>query len=206
MPLAPFAPHPDPEKASRRGRLAVLLAVLGIAAVLLAYAISPSVRHAVKRAAHSVGHAVTHVFKGNERPAAPALPDAVVVAPRVTLHTLRGHPALIAFWAAHCQACSREAPALEQLARSPAGRGRVVGVSYADSPRAAHAFVVRHHWTFPNLLDASGAVGRRYGIKSVRGLPAAYALDSTGHIAAVLKGPLTGARLSGGLKKAASEQ
>ena len=40
----------------------LLIATLGIAATLLAYAISPGVRHAVGHAAHSVKHAVSHVL------------------------------------------------------------------------------------------------------------------------------------------------
>ncbi len=53
----------------RRARLAVTIATLGIAATLLAYAISPGVRHAVSHAAHSVKHAVGHVLDndGHER-------------------------------------------------------------------------------------------------------------------------------------------
>jgi hypothetical protein len=45
-----------------RERLALALATLGIAAALLAYAVSPGVRHAVGHAAHSVKHAVSNVF------------------------------------------------------------------------------------------------------------------------------------------------
>jgi hypothetical protein len=40
----------------------VAIATVGIAATLLAYAISPGVRHAVGHAAHSVRHAVGHVL------------------------------------------------------------------------------------------------------------------------------------------------
>ena len=39
-----------------------MIATLGIVATLLAYAISPGVRHAVGHAAHSVKHAVGHVL------------------------------------------------------------------------------------------------------------------------------------------------
>jgi hypothetical protein len=42
--------------------MAIAIATLGIVAILLAYAISPGVRHAVSHAAHSVKHAVGHVF------------------------------------------------------------------------------------------------------------------------------------------------
>jgi hypothetical protein len=63
MSMAPFhAPHASPQSEARRTRLAVLIATLGIAATLLAYAVSPGVRHAVSHAAHSVKGAVSRVF------------------------------------------------------------------------------------------------------------------------------------------------
>ncbi len=63
MAISPFSARPaSPEGERRRARLAVLIATLGIAATLLAYAVSPGVRHAVSHAEHSVKHAVSHVF------------------------------------------------------------------------------------------------------------------------------------------------
>jgi hypothetical protein len=63
MAISPFSARPaSPEGDRRRARLALLIATLGIAATLLAYAISPTVRHAVGHAAHSVKHAVGHVL------------------------------------------------------------------------------------------------------------------------------------------------
>ncbi len=70
MSISPFPARPgSPETEARRARIVVALVVLGIAASLLAYAISPSVRHAVKRAAHSVAHSVSHVFDKDDKPA-----------------------------------------------------------------------------------------------------------------------------------------
>jgi hypothetical protein len=67
MAISPFNARPaSPEGDRRRARLAVLIATLGIAATLLAYAISPSVRHAVGHAAHSVKHAVSHVLDNDK--------------------------------------------------------------------------------------------------------------------------------------------
>jgi hypothetical protein len=64
MAISPFTARPAaPDGERRRTRLALLIAAVGIAAILLAYAISPSVRHAVGHAAHSVKHAVGHVFE-----------------------------------------------------------------------------------------------------------------------------------------------
>jgi hypothetical protein len=61
MSISPFPARPaSPGGERRRARLVVLLVTLGIAASLLAYAISPSVRHAVGHAAHSVGRVLDH--------------------------------------------------------------------------------------------------------------------------------------------------
>src|SRR5438876_11584482 len=67
MAMTPFGTRPvtparTPASESRRARLAVAIATLGIAATLLAYAVSPGVRHAVGHAAHSVRHAVSRVL------------------------------------------------------------------------------------------------------------------------------------------------
>jgi len=43
-----------------RARLIVIIAVLGIAAMLIAYAVAPGVRHAVGRAAHGVSSVFDH--------------------------------------------------------------------------------------------------------------------------------------------------
>lgn len=63
MAISPFSARPtSPQGERRRTRLVVLIATLGIAATLLAYALSPGVRHAVGHAAHSVKGAVTRVL------------------------------------------------------------------------------------------------------------------------------------------------
>jgi hypothetical protein len=68
MSISPFSARPAPsggdrsEIGQRRARLAIAIATVGIAATLLAYAISPGVRHAVSHAAHSVKHAVGRVL------------------------------------------------------------------------------------------------------------------------------------------------
>jgi hypothetical protein len=67
MAISPFNARPaSPETERRLARLVVAIAVVGIAATLLAYAISPSVRHAVGHAAHGVGH-VFDPDKGKHR-------------------------------------------------------------------------------------------------------------------------------------------
>ena len=70
MPGPPFIARPASAATEvARARLVVLLATLGIAAALLAYAISPAVRHVVSHAAHSVSHGVSNVLDHDKKPA-----------------------------------------------------------------------------------------------------------------------------------------
>jgi len=203
VPLAPFIPptHTRSGTAVAHPRLAVLAAVVGIGAAVLAYAISPGVRHAVRHAATSVRHAVTRVFHDGDRLKAAALPTEVLIGPRTTLAGLRGHPALISFWTSD-PASGREAVFLQRAARSAAGRGRIVGVGYEVSPTAARRFLAHHRWSFVNLRDAHGAVGRRYGIRSARDVPVTFVLDAQGGIARALHGPQSESVLRGALRSA----
>jgi hypothetical protein len=84
MTIAPFSSRPgSPERESRQARLVLVIATVGIAATLLAYAVSPGVRHAVGHAAHSVNHAVSHVFdRDKARAAHPAQPVRAKSAPQ----------------------------------------------------------------------------------------------------------------------------
>ncbi len=77
MAISPFNVRPaSPEGERRRARLAVAIATIGILAILVAYAVSPGVRHAVSHAAHSVKHAVGHVLDNDHAKHAHAKPRA----------------------------------------------------------------------------------------------------------------------------------
>jgi cytochrome c biogenesis protein CcmG/thiol:disulfide interchange protein DsbE len=123
---------------------------------------------------------------------APALPREPLAGAAVTLATLRAtagrRPALVVFWASWCEPCRHEAPAVERFARSPAGRGRVVGVDWSDEAQSARRFIGKYRWSFPNLRDGEGTVGYAYGLT---GLPTTYVIGADGRIEATLRGPQT---------------
>ncbi len=78
MSISPFHAHPvSPESESRRARLVLAIALIGIVATLLAYAASPGVRHAVGHAAHSVkgtiSRALDHDTTESKKKTAPAI-------------------------------------------------------------------------------------------------------------------------------------
>jgi cytochrome c biogenesis protein CcmG, thiol:disulfide interchange protein DsbE len=156
-----------------RGRLLIWAGVLVAAAALLAVGLAGK-------------------GAGAGRPA-PALPREELVGAPVTLPKLLGaggaHPALVLFWASWCTPCKLEAPAVERFARSAAGRGRLVGVDWADPSRSeARAFVGRYRWTFPDMRDEGGTVGEAYGLT---GLPTTFVVDAHGRIRQALRGPQT---------------
>ena len=129
---------------------------------------------------------------------APQLPKEVLVAPRVTVAALRGHPAAINFWASWCEPCRHESPQLERLARSLHGPA-VVGVDYSDDPASARGLIRELHLSYPNLRDGNGEVGDSYGLT---GLPTTAILDSRGRIVQLLRGPQTAASVRRALRAA----
>jgi len=124
--------------------------------------------------------------------AAPALPRELLAGPPVTIAGLRavaaGRPALVVFWASWCEPCQSEAPAVERLASSPAGRGRVVGVDWSDAAQSARSFIKKYGWSFSNLRDNGGEVGLAYGL---RNLPTTFVVGAGGRIERTLLGPQT---------------
>jgi cytochrome c biogenesis protein CcmG/thiol:disulfide interchange protein DsbE len=121
---------------------------------------------------------------------APALPREHLAGPPASLASLlaaaAGRPVLVVFWASWCGPCAREAPALERVSRSPAGRNRMVGVDWSDALAGAQSFIRHYSWTFSNLRDAEGTVGNDYHLT---GLPTTFVLDGHGRISAELHGP-----------------
>jgi thiol-disulfide isomerase/thioredoxin len=134
---------------------------------------------------------------GRNGRAAPPLPTEHLSGGKVTLAALRGHPALVTYWASWCEPCEREAPALERFSQGLGAHAALVGINWTDpSLSAARPFVKRYGWTFPNLRDPQGTVGLAYG---VTGLPTTFVLDRTGRVRATLRGPQTQQTLAGAL-------
>lgn len=72
------------------------------------------------------------------------------------LHSLRGKPVLLNFWATWCEPCAEELPALAELAGRAQGELVVLGVDYKEAPDAVQRFAAAHGVAYPVLLDRSG--------------------------------------------------
>jgi thiol-disulfide isomerase/thioredoxin len=130
---------------------------------------------------------------------APPLPARALSGKPTTLADLRGHPAVVVFFASWCTPCQHEAPAVARFARSAAGRGRVVAVDYNDGSNW-RGFVRRYDWTFPVLDDSSGETGAAYRIPF---LPTVVFLDADGRIVSTISAAQTLGSLTRGLAAAA---
>jgi cytochrome c biogenesis protein CcmG/thiol:disulfide interchange protein DsbE len=121
----------------------------------------------------------------------------------VSLHSLRGKPVVLNFWASWCGPCKAEAKVLEQAWAQYRERGVVfLGVDYHDLAPDARRFVAAHALSFPMLQDGSGNVTGRYGITQV---PETYIVDRAGRIVAHIAGPITGSGFAGEFRRGLAE-
>jgi len=103
-------------------------------------------------------------------------------------------PAVINFWASWCPPCELEAPDLVYLSEKYKDDVVFLGVNMTnqDTPADAKAFVERHGYRFPILLDEKGTASRDWQVLSI---PTTYFIDRNGTIQYKLLGVTTRGRL-----------
>jgi len=105
----------------------------------------------------------------------------------IGLSDFRGKIVLLNFWATWCPACVAEMPAMEKLHRGLREKDfAMVTISLQDSAGQVKDFFKKHKLTFTALLDTTGEVGARFGL---RGIPTTIILDKAGQAIGVVIGP-----------------
>jgi peroxiredoxin len=106
----------------------------------------------------------------------------------VNLREFRGSLVLLNFWATWCPPCVAEMPEFEKLYQElKPGRFVVLAVSIdTQGQKVVAPFWEKAGLTFPALLDPSGEVATRYGVRS---LPTSFLINPDGEIIARILGP-----------------
>ena len=117
-------------------------------------------------------------FRGQNRPAALALPD--IDGNTVTRSDFAGKVTVVNFWATWCPPCIEEIPSLNRLQRKMAGRDfELISINYAEDRETVIRFLKRVKVDFPVLLDRNGDYAKRWNVISY---PSTFVIDSSGQI------------------------
>jgi thiol-disulfide isomerase/thioredoxin len=162
--------------------IALLIAVTAAVAVFIG---SDSSTDAVDREAASSSSSAA---SASGRVAAPfALPELRADRPEVALAAVPGTPTVVNFFAAWCEPCKRELPAMQAAAASHP-EVAFLGVDHQDSREDAIELLDRYGVTYSAGYDPRGDVAAKY---FVRGLPATVFIGADGRIVDFHQGELS---------------
>jgi len=134
---------------------------------------------------------------GQQAPAvgqpAPDFTAVTVTGQTVTLSGLRGQPVWLVFGATWCTDCRVEAPDIQALSQTYAGRVQVVAVYVGEQTSAVQAYAQRIGLTYPQIADAANSIAAAYAIM---GIPAHFFLDADGVIRKIAVGTISAASAS----------
>src|SRR5712691_6705381 len=109
----------------------------------------------------------------------------------LALHSLRGKPVVMNFWASWCIPCRDEAPLLVRLHKTYGPRGIVfIGVDVQDEERAARAFIGQYHVDYLVVRSSDEKVMSAYG---VLGIPTTVFIGPDGVVVDKFAGAFLGA-------------
>jgi peroxiredoxin len=116
---------------------------------------------------------------------APPLQGRGLDGAEIALVAQRGRPVLVHFWASWCPVCRLEQGSINRIARDHA----VITVAMQSGSRdEVAAYMTAHGLRFPVVVDPSGDLAARYG---VRGVPSSFIVDASGRVRAVETGYTT---------------
>jgi cytochrome c biogenesis protein CcmG/thiol:disulfide interchange protein DsbE len=118
---------------------------------------------------------------------------------KLELHSLRGRPVVLNFWASWCVPCAHEAPLLVSSAQAHRGQVLFLGVDVQDFSSDARGFLRRFHVDYVSVRDGGSGTYDAYGLT---GLPETYFLDKRGRIVVHQIGEISADGLADGIRQA----
>jgi thiol-disulfide isomerase/thioredoxin len=111
---------------------------------------------------------------------APELSGTTMEGSHVDLAALRGHAAVVDFWASWCGPCRKQQPELNRLAAHfmPLGVG-FIGVDLRDDNASGLAYQSDFAVPYPSLEDRSGVLADRFDVAAP---PTTLVIDGSGRI------------------------
>ena len=100
----------------------------------------------------------------------------------VSLSDYRGSAVMLNFWASWCGPCRYEMPLFQEVYEDTKWEAAglvILAVNIGESPSVAGGFMEDNGFTFPVLLDRTGAVAQMYNIRPI---PATFFIDERGII------------------------
>jgi thiol-disulfide isomerase/thioredoxin len=115
----------------------------------------------------------------------PPISGQTLTGERIEPSHYAGKVVVVNFWNQDCPPCRTEMPLLQREAQRRAASGvSVIGIlfvggNWPDDPDAARNFLARLGVTYPNVLDPSSDLARRFGIA---GIPSTIVVDRSGEM------------------------
>ena len=100
----------------------------------------------------------------------------------------KGRPVVIEYWASWCPFCARQNPYIQKLSMLARGTGlEVLTVSIDKHPADARAYLDKHHYSFPAVIDTPAlrqVLGKR------RVIPQIFVVSADGRLAESIPGEM----------------
>jgi cytochrome c biogenesis protein CcmG/thiol:disulfide interchange protein DsbE len=183
-----------PQLAFRRGRLVLLLPLVGFLALAALFLVRLGAGDPSRIPSALIGHPAPMTIL----PPVPGLARDGEPLPGIDPAEFQGNVSLVNVWASWCVPCHDEVPFLERLGADR--RIRVVGINYKDQPDNARRFLGRYGNPFAAAgADKNGRAAIEWG---VYGVPETFVVGRDGRIAFKLVGPINAENFASALMPA----